>query len=98
MEFFRLHHNYGGDGAKHCGKRDVKVCVRFCRTCDAGVAEQYSCLQVYLLGVIISFKTNAVFVDDIGIANTKVKKFLPVRSIVPGPIYVWDVKIVGVIE
>ena len=50
------------------------------------------------LGVIISFKTNAVFVDDIGIANTKVKKFLPVRSIVPGPIYVWDVKIVGVIE
>lgn len=47
------------------------------------------------LGVTISFKTSAVFVDDIGIEYQKVKAFGPVVTALPGPILVWDVQIVG---
>ena len=46
-------------------------------------------------GVIISFKTNAVFVDDTGIKNPFVKIFKPVVSAIPGDVTVWDVQIVG---
>ena len=46
-------------------------------------------------GTIISFKTNVPFVDDLGILDQKVKKYYPVTSVRPGPITVWDVKIVG---
>ena len=46
-------------------------------------------------GTIISFKTNASFVMDIGITDPKVMAYGPVRSLSPGPIKVWDVKIVG---
>jgi len=46
-------------------------------------------------GVIISFKTSAIFVRDTGINDIKVKKFGPVVSSRPGPISVWDVKVVG---
>ena len=46
-------------------------------------------------GVIISFKTNASFEQDSGIYDPRVTKYGPVVSSRPGPIYVWDVKIVG---
>lgn len=46
-------------------------------------------------GVIISFKTNATFMTDSGITNSKVQKYGPVVSVMPGPIAVWDVQIVG---
>ena len=45
-------------------------------------------------GVIISFKTNASFEQDSGIYDPRVTKYGPVVSSRPGPIYVWDVKIV----
>ena len=47
------------------------------------------------MGVIISFKTNVPFVTDTGITDPKVQAYGPVVSVVPGPIVVWDVKIVG---
>ena len=47
-------------------------------------------------GVIISFETSASFVDDIGIEDPKVKRYLPVVSSRTGPIYVSNVKLVGV--
>ena len=50
------------------------------------------------LGVIISFKTRASFSRDKGIEDPKVALYLPVVSNFPGPIAVWDVEIVGVIE
>ena len=43
---------------------------------------------------IISFKTNVPFVPDSGISDPKFLKYGPVVSSVPGPIIVWDVKIV----
>ena len=46
-------------------------------------------------GVIISFKTNTTFMTDSGITNSKVQKYGPVVSVMPGPIAVWDVQIVG---
>ena len=46
------------------------------------------------MGVIISFQTNAQFVMDMGITDPKVQKYGPVVSTAPGPILVWDVKIV----
>ena len=46
-------------------------------------------------GVIISFKTNAAFEKDQGIDDPRVLKYGPVVSVNPGPIYVWDVEIVG---
>ena len=46
-------------------------------------------------GVIISFRTNELFVKDTGITNSKVQIYGPVVSYTPGPISVWDVKIVG---
>ena len=46
-------------------------------------------------GVTISFKTIVPFVMDTGISDPKVKKYGPVVSSVPGPIAVWDVRIVG---
>ncbi len=46
-------------------------------------------------GVIISFKTNAAFTPDKGIGNAYAQAFLPVVTVFPGPIRVWDVKIVG---
>ena len=46
-------------------------------------------------GILISFKTNAAFVTDNGIVDPNVNKYGPVVSTVPGPIVVWDVKIVG---
>ena len=49
----------------------------------------------YSSNVIISFKTQASFVADTGIENPKVKQYFPVVSARPGPIYVWDVQIVG---
>ena len=45
--------------------------------------------------VIISFKTNAAFQRDTGISDPKVQRFQPVRSVLRGPVYVWDVQIVG---
>ena len=42
-------------------------------------------------GVVISFKTNAVFSPDPGIIDPKIRIFAPVRA--SGPIQVWDVKI-----
>ena len=47
-------------------------------------------------GVIISFKTNASFTSDPGIDDPKVAMYGPVVSVRPGPILVWDVKIVGI--
>ena len=49
-------------------------------------------------GVIISFKTNAPFIKDIGIDNPIVNLFGPVVSAFPGPITVWDVRIVGMTQ
>ncbi len=46
-------------------------------------------------GVIISFKTNASFIEDMGIDDPKVTAFAPVVSTRPGPISVWDVQIIG---
>ena len=46
-------------------------------------------------GVIISFKTSAAFTVDTGISDPKVLWYAPVVSVAPGPVYVWDVKIVG---
>lgn len=46
-------------------------------------------------GVLISFKTNAAFEDDHGIEDTHAGKFYPVHTVMPGPIAVWDVEIVG---
>ena len=46
-------------------------------------------------GVIISFKTSASFVRDIGITDPKVLMYEPVVSARPGPIVVWDITIVG---
>ena len=43
------------------------------------------------MGVIISFKTNAIFSPDSGIENPKAKIYFPVKT--NGPIVVWDVKI-----
>lgn len=45
-------------------------------------------------GVIISFSTSTSFEPDEGIQDPRVKKFNPVYSSRPGPIPVWDVKIV----
>ena len=45
--------------------------------------------------VIISFKTNATFVNDTGIDNPRVQVYGPVVSARPGPIMVWDVQLVG---
>ena len=47
-------------------------------------------------GVVISFKTYEQFIPDLGIDDPLVKMFNPVVSINPGPIYVWDVKIIEV--
>ena len=47
------------------------------------------------MGVVISFKTNATFVMDPGITDSRVQMLGPVVSTVPGPIAVWDVQIVG---
>ena len=47
------------------------------------------------MGVTISFKTTASFVMDSGITDPKVLAYGPVVSTIPGPIAVWDVKIVG---
>ena len=47
------------------------------------------------IGVTISFRTNAAFVMDIGIADPNVQRYGPVVSITPDPIIVWDVQIVG---
>ena len=44
-------------------------------------------------GVIISFKSDAVFCTDPGIDDPKITKFGPVKA--SGPIVVWDVQIVG---
>ena len=47
-------------------------------------------------GVIISFKTSAAFTVDTGISDPKVLLwYAPVVSVASGPVYVWDVKIVG---
>ena len=45
-------------------------------------------------GVTISFKTNASFVMDTGIADPMVQMYGPVVSTTPGPIVVWDVQVV----
>lgn len=47
------------------------------------------------MGVTISFKTNAAFTTDTGINDPLVGIYGPVVSIMPGPIVVWDVQIVG---
>ncbi len=47
------------------------------------------------MGVTISFKTNASFVPDAGISSVSALMYGPVVSFAPGPIYVWDVMIVG---
>ena len=47
------------------------------------------------MGVTISFKTNATFVMDTGITDSKVQMYGPVVSATPGPIVVRDVRIVG---
>ena len=47
-------------------------------------------------GVIISFKTSASFVSDTGITDPNVQKYGPVVSVLPGPVVIWDVKVVGV--
>ena len=47
-------------------------------------------------GVVISFKTNAVFETDKGITDPRIKQYGPVRTL--GPIKVWDVEIVGIVE
>ena len=47
------------------------------------------------MGVTISFKTTATFVNDTGITDAKVQRYGPVVSARKGPIVVWDVKIVG---
>ena len=46
-------------------------------------------------GVVISFKTNAQFIKDWGIEDPEIVKYGPVRTLIPGPIAVWDVEIVG---
>lgn len=46
-------------------------------------------------GTIISFKTSAPFVDDDGVNSIIKFLFGPVVSLMPGPIAVWDVEIVG---
>ena len=46
-------------------------------------------------GVTISFKTNALFVMDSGITDPRVQLYGPVVSVLPGPIVVWGVQIVG---
>ena len=45
--------------------------------------------------VIIAFETNAAFASDPGIKDPKIRKYLPVRSVFPGSIYVKNVRIVG---
>ena len=45
-------------------------------------------------GVTISFKTNMMFISDSGIDDPLVKRYGPVVSAIPGPVVVWDVKIV----
>ena len=47
-------------------------------------------------GVVIAFKTSASFSRDTGITDPRVQICGPVVSDRPGPITVWDVKIVGV--
>ena len=46
-------------------------------------------------GVIISFQTNSAFTKDTGIIDPKVQLYGPVVSVLPGPISVWNVQIVG---
>lgn len=48
--------------------------------------------------VIISFKTNAAFRTDEGIKDPLVRMYDPVATVIPRPIYVWDVKIVEVMK
>ena len=45
---------------------------------------------------IISFKTDVKFVKDDGVKHPMAVAYNPVVSIHPGPIKVWDVKIVEV--
>ena len=49
-------------------------------------------------GVIISFKTSTAFISDTGIKDPKVRSCGPVVSARPGPIAVWDVQILEIIE
>ena len=49
-------------------------------------------------GVIISFKTSTAFISDTGIKDPKVRSCGPVVSTRPGPIAVWDVQILEIIE
>ena len=44
--------------------------------------------------VIIAFETSASFETDPGIKDSKIVKYLPVRSVLPGPIYVKNARIV----
>ena len=45
--------------------------------------------------VIIAFETQAPFERDPGIRNVHALRFLPVRSVMPGPVFVRNVRIVG---
>ena len=45
---------------------------------------------------LISFRTNAAFESDPEIEDLRVKMYAPVRTVFPGSIVVWDVKIVKV--
>ena len=45
---------------------------------------------------LISFRTNAAFESDPEIEDLRVKMYVPVRTVFPGSIVVWDVKIVKV--
>ena len=44
-------------------------------------------------GAIISFRTNAAFERDPGIDDSYLLRFGPVRSCSPGPITIWDIKV-----
>lgn len=46
------------------------------------------------MGVIISFETSASFVLDNGVSGLENLRYLPVVSLIPGPISVENVKIV----
>ena len=46
-------------------------------------------------GVIISFETNVPFIDDIGISDPRVRKYGPVVTLIPMPVKISNVQIVG---
>ena len=46
-------------------------------------------------GVIISFSTDVLFVPDMGVEDMVAQSYGPIVTILPGPIFVWDVEIEG---